>query len=104
MAETLSDTPDDPPSQKPDAARTPATEPTQVASTEPAAPAPPVDEDRPPELAGPYEEVAADAMPQSLLDDDRKTGRVITIMLCSLFTYVLIAMGYVVYVTWQWTR
>ena len=81
-----------------------AAEPTDVAATHAADSTTLVDEDRPPELAGPYEQVAADAMPPSLLDDDRKTGRVITIMLCTLFTYVLFAMGYVVYVTWKWTR
>ena len=60
-------------------------------------------DDAPPPLVAPYAKAAADAMPPSLVDDDNRTGRIITILLCGLFTYTLLAMGYVVYVTSQWT-
>ena len=60
-------------------------------------------DDEAPPLAAPYPQAAADAMPPALRDEDRRTGRVIAILLTGLFAYTILAMGYVVYLTYQWT-
>ena len=82
------------------------TEPAQEveAATDPALPPVPVlDDDAAPPLPTAYPQAAYDAMTPSLMKDDERTGRVMTILLCGLFLYTILAMGYIVYLTWQWT-
>lgn len=67
-------------------------------------PTPGSDADAPPPLVAPYPQAAADAMPESLVREDSRTGRVMAILLCGLFAYIILAMGYVVYLTHTWTQ
>ena len=64
----------------------------------------PLNADAPPPLVAPYPQAARDAMPESLVREDNRTGRVLAILLCGLFAYTILAMGYVVYLTYQWTH
>ena len=61
--------------------------------------APVLSDDAAPPLPGSYAQTVTDAMPPSLIADDNRTGRVIAILLCGLFCYTILAMGYALYWT-----
>ena len=95
MAES-SDTPSNA-DEASDASTTAST--TASADAPPLPPRPQLNDDAAPPLAAPYPQVAYDAMPPSLVHDDTRTGRVIASLLCGLFFYTILAMGYAIYWT-----